>query len=650
MRRRKIDGSAVAVIGVLLWLWSCEPTRSAGPVYDLKVGTALVYRLDYSSRSATDIRKLLESLRPSETGSVSAAGITQSFETRISGDLVMTVIEKTGDGFHVSFRFRQPAVELTVNDRPEAAQAEIIGAALRLDIYAKMSAQGRLTSVSFDPDVDSVCRNYARAVLGMAQVVLPGTPGPDTTRWEADEDDPGGVYIARYEVLPGRGREFSKQLKTRTEVFRKSKVRYRSQPAASGPGGPRQIQTRKPEGSLEAVFDVKRGRLQSTVGEERQTISVSGTEIGSVIAGIAMRLSSEEAVLPEITAAMRQLHTERLSKAPAETLSFGLPEMEQEAAIERTVLGEDKLETLLLTLDRIGSDQAPEATPLYLKLRALVYLHPESCGALAARAASAGPDSAAQQILIGALSSAGTGPAQAALVGLLNGPAIPPKTVMLIIQSLGLSGRPATPATQAAVAGLAAKASDPEVASVATLALGMIANGLAASEPGRAAELVKGIIADIGRSDSKERTRLLLLALGNSGSDLALPIFRQYLKSDASALRSVAASGLRWVQAPGADDLLAEALTADTESSVRTEAAFGLSFREPTPITMKAQIRSFKDDASVVVRLAVLRNLWETGRNDPEVLTLIREAAKADRSPDIQKKAAELIAGLAEGR
>ncbi len=650
MRRRKIDGGAVAVIGILLWLWSCGPPRAGGPVYALKEGTALVYRLDYSSRSATDIRKLLESLKSGETGSVSAAGVTQSFDTRISGDLVMTVIERSSDGFRVSFGFRQPAVELTVNGRPEAAQAEIIGAALRLAIYAEMSAQGRLTSVSFDPDVDSVCRNYARAVLGMAQVVLPGTSGPDMTRWEADEDDPGGVYIARYEVLPGRGEELSKQLKTGAEIFRKTKVRYRSQPAASGPGGPRQIQTRRPEGSLEAVFDVKQGRLISTVGEETQTISISGTEIGSVSAGIDMRLSSEEAVLPEIIAAMRQIRAERLAKAPAETLSFGLPEIEQEAAIERTVLGEDRLETLLAALDRIGSDQAPEATPLYLKFKALVYLHPESCGSLAARAASAGPDSAAQQILIGALSSVGTGPAQAALVGLLEDGAVAPKTAMLIIQSLGLSGRPATPATQAAVAELAAKASDPEVASVATLALGMIANGLAASEPGRAAELVKGIIADIGRSDSKERTRLLLLALGNSGSDLALPIFRQYLKSDTSALRSVAASGLRWVQAPGADDLLAEALTTDTESSVRTEAAFGLSFREPTPVTMKAQIRSFKEDASVVVRLAVLRNLWETGRNDPEVLTLIREAAKADRSPDVQKKAAELIASLAEGR
>jgi HEAT repeat protein len=650
-RRLKVRGGAVpaAVAAALLCLWSCGKTRAVGSAYSLEEGAALVYRVDYTSRSATDIRKLLDGLRSDQTGSATGAGVTQSFVTRISGDLVLTVIERVGDGYRVAFRFRQPAVELTVNGRTEAAQAEIIGAALCLEIFAEMASEGRLTTVSFDPDVDSVCRNYARAILAMAQVVLAKAPGPDMTYWEADEDDPGGFYLARYELLPDRGRELSKQLKTRAEVFRKAKLRYRSQPAMSGPGGPKQAQTRKPEGSLEAVFDAKRGRLVSIIGEETQHISISGTEIGSVIAGINMRLDAEEAVPPGTIAAMREVRAERLAQAPAETLSFGLPEMEQEAASERTVLGKDTLGTLLEDLSRLEKEKEPEITPLYLRFKALVYLHPESCGALAARAAAAEPGGTAQQILVGALSAVGTEPAQAALVGLLKDGAAPSKTVMLLIQSLGLSGKPATPATQAAISGLAAKASDPEVSSVATLALGMIANGLAASEPGRAADVVNGIIADIVRSESKERTRLLLLALGNSGSNLAWPVFRQYLKNEAASLRSVAAAGLRWVQAPGTDDLLAEVLTGDKESSVRTEAAFGLSFREPTPATLMAQVRSFKEDESVVVRLTVLRNLWEKGRDDPEIVALIREAARADRSPDVRKRAAELIASLGEG-
>ena len=645
----KVHGGAVpAVAAALLCLCSCRETQAVRSAYNLKEGTALVYRVDYSSRSATDIRRLLESLRSEKTGSVSGTGLTQSFETRISGDLVVTVVEKSKAGYRVAFRFRQPAVELTVNGRPEPAQAEIIGAALGLDVFADMSPQGRLASVVFNPDVDSVCRNYARALLGMAQVVLAAKRGPGMTYWETDEDDPGGAYIARYELLPDRGRELSKQMKARVEVFRKAKLRYRSQPAMSGSGGQKQVQTRKPEGSLDAVFDVKRGRLVSIRGEETQNISVSGTAIGSVITGVDMSLSAEGAVPPDTIAAMREARAERLAMAPAETLSFGLPEMEREAAAERTVLGKETLETLVEELSRLELEKEPEITPLYLKFKALVYLHPESCEALTARIAGAQPGSAALQILVGALSSIGTEPAQAALVKLLTEGAVPSKTAMLLIQSLGLSGKPATPGTQAVIAELAAKAPDPEVASVATLALGMMANSLGASEPERAADIVNGIIADLGRSESKEKTRLLLLALGNSGSDLALPVFRRYLKDEAVALRSVAAAGLRWIQAPGTDDLLAEVLTGDKESSVRTEAAFGLSFRDLTPATLQAQIRSFKEDESVVVRLTVLRNLWDKGQDIPEILAIVREAARADRSPDVKKRAAELVASVGE--
>jgi len=645
----KIRGrTAPAVAAALLCLWSCRETRPFRSAYSLREGTALVYRVDYSSRSATDIRRLLESLRSKKTGSVSGTGLTQSFETRISGDLVLTVVEKSREGYRVAFRFRQPAVELTVNGRPEPAQAEIIGATLGLDVFADMSPQGRLASVVFDPDVDSVCRNYARALLGMTQVVLVAEAGPGMTSWETEEDDPGGAYLARYELLPDRGRELSKQMKTRVEVFRKAKLRYRSQPAMSGSGGQRQVQTRMPEGTLEAIFDVKKGRLVSLVGEETQNISVSGTAIGSVLSGIGMSFHAEEAAPPDEVEAMREARSERLAMAPAETLSFGLPEMEREAAAERTVLGKDTLETLLKELSRLEKEKEPEITPLYLKFKALVYLHPESCEALTARIAGALPGSAALQILVGALSSVGTEPAQASLVKLLKEGAVPSKTAMLLIQSLGLSGKPATPETQAVIAELAAKASDPEVASVATLALGMIANSLTVSAPARSADIVNGIIADLGRSESREKTRLLLLALGNSGSDLALPVFRRYLKDEAVALRSVAAAGLRWIQAPGTDDLLAEVLTGDKESSVRTEAAFGLSFRDLTPATLQAQIKSFKEDESVVVRLTVLRNIWDKGQDIPEILAIVRESARADRSPEVKKRAAELVASVGE--
>jgi len=50
----------------------------------------------------------------------------------------------------------------------------------------------------------------------------------------------------------------------------------------------------------------------------------------------------------------------------------------------------------------------------------------------------------------------------------------------------------------------------------------------------------------------------------------------------------------------------------------------------------------------VVVRLTVLRNLWDKGQDIPEILAIVREAARADRSPEVKKRAAELVASVGE--
>jgi HEAT repeat protein len=141
---------------------------------------------------------------------------------------------------------------------------------------------------------------------------------------------------------------------------------------------------------------------------------------------------------------------------------------------------------------------------------------------------------------------------------------------------------------------------------------------------------------------------VFLLALGNSGSDMALETFVRYLKDTAAELRAAAADGLRWLTSGEADVHLRHVLLEDPEPSVRIEAAFALSFRKSEAGTFQATKRAFLNDRSVPVRLSALRNLWEMRQVFPEVNDLVKDAASQDRSGDIRKAAAQLL-GLPAG-
>ena len=126
--------------------------------------------------------------------------------------------------------------------------------------------------------------------------------------------------------------------------------------------------------------------------------------------------------------------------------------------------------------------RSAEDTPLYLKLKALIYLSPASCETLGQRLRDALPDSPILPLLIGALGAVGNEEAQTALLAALQAHANHPQVFSLLIHALGDARAPIV-AAENALRQFALDESAQELAGSARLALCSMARKLAASNP-----------------------------------------------------------------------------------------------------------------------------------------------------------------------
>jgi hypothetical protein len=315
-----------------------------------------------------------------------------------------------------------------------------------------------------------------------------------------------------------------------------------------------------------------------------------------------------------------------------------------ERAIHAAELGEATLESLLAGLAKAESAPDHRNDRLYLKFKALIYLHPESSVEIGKILAQAGAESFTMRTLTAALGAVGHARAQQALVNALRARPQDNAALRLFIPALGEASRP-TPLAEAALRDLAfdsSNSSGRETAAMAQLALGAMAQTLATTAPERAKSLVERFLKELVSASSEQAIRQWLLVLGNAGADQSLPAIARFTDHPSPTLRAAAVSSLRWIEAGRADELLAKALTSDPEATVRAEAAAALSHREMNAATFEAQKRAFQTDKAVNVRLTLLRNLWRAQGTFPEARKLVEAAAK-DESKEVRKQAQAIL-------
>lgn len=616
-------------------------TKSIG--HHFVVGQRLVYSLDYGSDSSYDLQSLFGQQQTTKQ-QAAPSSLAQSFETSAQGELTATVIKQEGgpeggqEGQRVvvAYNLRQPKLRLVANGREVSAQAEAVSAVVSRPLFAEINSQGRVLSVLIEPGAGNLASTFARALLAATQFVTPDESAAGMQNWETLEEDTNGQYAARYESE-------SEDSQAGLSSFRKTRLRYlrpRSQGRPNQPNRPNQVDAPtiiKSSGLMRAGFDFNQGRLVSLKGSESQTIFISGKAVARVNTTLSLNfVRSEKPTAIEMATLRREMESlaRQIEAIPLSATS----EEAAERNLYRSELGEAKFESLLGDLQKAESAADHRNDRLYLKFKALIYLHPESSVEIGKLIAKANGESFTMRTLTAALGSVGHAQAQQALINALRARSQDKAAVRLLIPALGEVSKP-TPLAEEAMLGFAFNSTDAETASMAQLALGTMARSLAATEPDWAKNLVERFLKQLESASSEQAIRQWLLVLGNAGADSGLPVIARLTAHPAPNVRAAAVSSLRWLTDARADELLARVLIADSEAAVRSEAAAAFGYREMTAATFDAQKKAFQKDKSVNVRLALMKNLWRAQTAFPEARTLVETAAAKDESNEVRKQA-----------
>jgi HEAT repeat protein len=605
-------------------------------------GQQVTYRFSYSGASVSDFGELLAAKKPPSAAKAPkpSFGLAQNINTSVQGELIASVLDKRAEGVLIAYSLRNSRVSLDVNGQRAFADAERIKTDLAQDIFAVVSFQGKVISVRLDPAVSSLSRSFAHAMLGITQFVLPSAQEPDLGQWEIQEDDPNGQYIARYQGQPSTQSNDQPDLR----AFRKTKLLYLQPLPKTKPGKFELKVMVKPETNLIARFDTSQDLLLSLNGTETQVVTIAGKKIARAEVSLQMDYVGMETLdVAELTR-MREASAAREKVAVAVALSVTESEEVSEASVHRHTLGPATLESLLadITNTRDSKGEAYDETSLYLKFKALIYLHPESSASIGRILATADPESAIMRVLVGALSAIGHSEAQAALVVAIRAHPKDWPALSRLIPALGSAAWP-TQLAEDTLRDLASDITNWDIASTAQLSLGVMAHNLEEISPERAASIVSWAIKQIESSNSNDTTRQFLLVLGNTGSIQALPTIFFFITNSSARLRAAAALALRFVKSNQADSLLIKTLTDDQDAAVRLDAARALGFRELGTKNFEAQKSAFLKDRAANVRLEVLKNLWRGYETFSEVRRLVRHSAVKDTSKEVRQAASKII-------
>jgi len=644
-RKRKRWVLPAAGIGtVLAVLIAIRAVRAIGPLaYELSPGTRHSYEIEYRTSAEADFHSLFEDTgkNPGREAQEPAL-LAQSTSTVLQGDLLATVIEAGPDRLFCAYRLAHPSVRLEINGSEAPSPAESVAATLGRDIFVRISPQGRVLEVLMGPGADGLAKGFALAFISQIQFVLPEATRSGRRRWEVEEEGPNGRYSARYTKTDSCGEKNLSDLPKGQKAFRKVKTKYFLAGANERSVLPRLPLTISPEGGLAVIFDAKKGHVEAMSGSETERISVSDREVARVRSSLSLRHIKTESIPSSEHDEMRQDFAALRAVTDFVPLTVAISEEESELAVQQTALGQATLDSLLEEMEQAETESQEQNTGLYLKFKALAYLHPETSAALGERLAGSPPTSLAWDVIAGALGAVGHPGAQAVLAGLIWTKRDQPKLASGLVQSLALVRLP-TEQAERALRELAEVSADDSLRSGALFGLGSMSRRLKEFESARADRIVDELLSLIREGMPEGELDTVLKAVGNSGSIRALPTFRKYAKHPSASLRAAAAAGLRFIKGPGAERILARRLSVDPDESVRSAAVLAFGFREPTRQAMKAHLRAVEKDASESVRLAALMNLGGMARRYPEVLTVIRRIVEIDPSENVKKTAGTFL-------
>lgn len=480
-------------------------------------------------------------------------------------------------------------------------------AALATPMNVRFSAQGNLSEVRYQRQVDLSTQRLLESVLRELQVVTPVCPVL-VTAWTSAEDLVLGRVMSHFDAPAG----LASIHWTRERVLEWHEA-----------DGLFPLAERSPT----LAASEHSAKLTADHWVERLT----GHDDFALQAG-----SAADALHLQVDVSLTPIAGRHIAFGPVEvkTAGFASPTPHSEVADESRIGGHDlsSIRAELVRTKTVTDSSGPGRSRLFVAAAALFRRNPDAAKQAAALIRAGDPE---KKFLLAALGDAGT--AQSAdLLKQLLGEAKSGSDLTAVLSSLGK----VSVANPDVVDAMAAHFSDQHVGGIARLMTGALAYGTRDNSPDTSAKAAQVLLADYSPDKGVLERSDTLRALGNAGSSDALELATSAAGSASPLERAAAAQALRRIKSEAADRLLAK-LCEDPSDFVRRSALDAALYRDPTEILGPVVERVVRLDPVDTVRREAIRVLVRWVDQVASARAALEWVAQNDPQPDLRKVASE---------
>jgi hypothetical protein len=244
-------------------------------------------------------------------------------------------------------------------------------------------------------------------------------------------------------------------------------------------------------------------------------------------------------------------------------------------------------------------------------------------------------DVAAAQ-LMDALSSAGTPPAQQALLGIAENSKLDKslRQRSAIALSRVANAAPGTVNTFTRLLHVQG------FETVACYGLGTISRRLRESGDFAAADaIVDTLVKELKESKSEDWNVVVLRGIANSGNGNAFETVEPFLKEPSARLREAAVESIRLMQESRVDTVLQSVIANETDDSVRVAALDACTMRPMTPILLQRVASAGLAGKSTRVRQRAIQVLATWAPQNPEAIAALKSITALETNPNLLREA-----------
>lgn len=496
--------------------------------------------------------------------------IDQSLESSFRAEIDEIVIEDDALSIKTYVVPSKMNLVLTLNGHEAKGLAQEIQGDLSSGFILLRDRDGQVLDVIMPRVSRDHASDFAYSLAKAMQATFP--EGKLKREWSSFEEDSHGQYQARYGI--------SRQDRDKVEV-RKEKVLYSRLNARIEGNLGDNVLSSETGGHLDLVYDLKTQALQSVSGEEKLTLLDENQQrLGENNQILQWQLLEGRVLEQSRMADIREIIDANFRDNPSYRDLRAEASERQLRTMYENRLGQDNLETILADLKASAGESDEEVflkrqTELFLKARALVYLHPEELPRIHDLLRSAEVDAPWFQTMTSALLNISSPEAQRVLAGLSLERRDEPKAMESLIPDLGFLQNP-EPEVEEALRLLQQHEPTRNMADLAFATMGsQLAQATAPDARERLQRVVEDVHAGLQSQNSGELTHGLDM-VGNLSSPESLPFLKDVLRHENPEVRAVAAFALRDIKSAEAEGLLKGVLSGEENAEVRLQAATAL--------------------------------------------------------------------------